>query len=51
MAIEADCRNLSAYGSHERYPSYLGDPEESDARRMVDAAKRVRVAVFDELSN
>jgi len=44
--IEADCRSLGAYGSHERYPSDLGDPEEHDARRMVAAAKRVRVAVL-----
>jgi len=48
-SLEADCRVLTAYGSSERYPSDLGDPEEADARRMVDAARRVRAAVLGVL--
>jgi len=50
-SIEADCRSLGVYGSHERYPSDFGDPEEPDARRMVDAAKRVRAAVVGALGS
>ncbi|MHC4248631.1 MAG: HEPN domain-containing protein [Planctomycetota bacterium] len=51
VVLEADCRRLGAYGSHERYPSDLGEPGEPEARRMVDAARRVRAAVLDALGD
>jgi HEPN domain-containing protein len=48
-ALEADCRDLGAYGAHERYPSDLGELGEPEAMRMVDAARRVRAASLDAL--
>jgi HEPN domain-containing protein len=48
-AFESDCRRLSEYSSRSVYPGDCYEPEEEDAREMVEAARRVRSAILERL--
>ena len=44
--LQSDCQKLSYYAVGVRYPSDLYEPTESDAREMVEAARRIRADVL-----
>ena len=48
-ALEGDCRALDQYSSRSRYPGAPYEPEEEDAREMVEAARRARSAILERL--
>ena len=48
-ALEADCRALTSFGVASRYPDDVFEPDETDGREMVEAAKRVRTAILAKL--
>ncbi len=48
-ALETDCHKLTSFGIASRYPDDLYEPNEADARQMVEAAHRVRSALLDRL--
>lgn len=43
--LENDCRSLTYYAVGSRYPDDLFEPEESDARAMLEAVHRIKVAI------
>lgn len=47
--LETDCHKLTSFGIASRYPDDLYEPNEADARQMVEAAHRVRSALLDRL--
>lgn len=48
-SVKEDCRKLNAVNATARYPAELYDPEEEDARELVEAARRVRSAILARL--
>lgn len=44
-ALESDCRSLTYYAVESRYPSDLFDPEEGDARAMLEALQRIKTTI------
>ncbi|MCX5654652.1 MAG: HEPN domain-containing protein [Planctomycetota bacterium] len=48
--IEEECHALTAHAIGTRYPADLYEPDEAEARRMHEAARRVRVAVRQRLA-
>ena len=48
-SLENDCRRLERYTSRSMYPGDSYEPEEEDAREMVEAARRVRSAILERL--
>jgi HEPN domain-containing protein len=46
---EADCRRLTAYAVGARYPVDLYEPQESEGREMVAAARRLRAELLGRL--
>jgi HEPN domain-containing protein len=44
-ALEGDCRSLTYYAVGSRYPDDLFDPEEGDARAMLEALRHIRAAI------
>ncbi len=47
--LEEDCQTLAQYTADPRYPGGSYEPEEEDAREMVEAARRVRSAILERL--
>lgn len=47
--LEEDCRNLTYFAVNTRYPDDLFEPDETDGRSMVEAAKRVRAYVLPRI--
>jgi HEPN domain-containing protein len=47
--LQQDCQKLSYYAVASRYPADLYEPEEKEARQMIEAARRVRVEVLRSL--
>jgi HEPN domain-containing protein len=44
-ALEGDCRSLTYYAVGSRYPDDLFEPEEEDARAMLEALHRIKTAI------
>jgi HEPN domain-containing protein len=44
--LEQDCQELSYYAVASRYPADLYEPQEKEAREMIDAARRLRAAIL-----
>jgi HEPN domain-containing protein len=44
--LQEDCQELGYYAVASRYPADLYEPEEKEARQMVDAARRVRAEIL-----
>lgn len=47
--LEEDCRALTSFGIASRYPDDVFEPDETDGRKMVEAAKRVRNSILSRL--
>lgn len=43
--LEDDCRSLTYYAVGSRYPNDLFDPEEGDARAMLEALRRIKAVI------
>jgi HEPN domain-containing protein len=44
--LQEDCQKLSYYAVASRYPADLYEPQEKEAREMIEAARRVRAAIL-----
>lgn len=44
--LQRDCQELSYYAVASRYPADLYEPEEKEAREMIEAARRLRAAIL-----
>ena len=44
--LQQDCQRLRYYAVSSRYPADLYEPDEPEARQMIDAARRVRTALL-----
>ena len=44
--VQQDCQRLGYYAVASRYPDDLYEPDEEDARQMVDAVRRVRTEIL-----
>jgi hypothetical protein len=47
--LQQDCQKLSYYAVSSRYPADLYEPQEKEARQMIDAARRLRAAILASL--
>jgi HEPN domain-containing protein len=43
--LHQDCQKLSYYAVASRYPADLYEPDEKEARQMIEAARRLRAAI------
>ena len=50
-SLEDDCRRLSYYAVSSRYPADLFEPEERDARAILEACLRINTAIRSRLSS
>jgi len=48
-SLSEDANKLNAVDTAARYPRELFEPEEEDAREMVEAARRMRSAILERL--
>ena len=46
IVLESDCQELNYYSVSSRYPDDLYEPDESDGRKMLDSAERIRESVL-----
>jgi HEPN domain-containing protein len=44
--VQQDCQRLTYYAVASRYPDDLYEPDEKDARQMIDAVRRVRTEIL-----
>jgi HEPN domain-containing protein len=44
--LELDCQQLNYYSVSSRYPDDLYEPDESDGKKMLDSAERIRESVW-----
>ena len=49
VVLEADCKQLTVHAVAPRYPEAFYRPIEAEARRVVEAARRVRSALLARL--
>jgi HEPN domain-containing protein len=47
--LQQDCQELSYYAVASRYPADLYEPQEKEAREMIEAAQRLRAAILARL--
>jgi HEPN domain-containing protein len=44
--LQQDCQRLTYYAVASRYPDDLYEPDEKDARQMIEAVRRVRTEIL-----